>query len=145
MTCARPASSTWRSGRPPADGPGSVNNRDKPRGWRRLLLAVDASRKGLWGAWRDEAAYRQELVFALLAAPLGLWLGRNGLERALLVAPVLLVLIVELLNSAIEATVDRIGFERNELAGLAKDLGSAAVFVALVLVAIVWALLLLDR
>jgi diacylglycerol kinase (ATP) len=122
-----------------------VNNRDKPRGLKRLLLACNASGKGLWGAWRDEAAFRQELVFALLAAPLGLWLGRNGVERALLVAPLLLLLIVELLNSAIEATVDRIGFERNELAGLAKDLGSAAVFVALVLVGVVWALVLLGR
>lgn len=122
-----------------------MNNRDKPRGLKRLLLACDASMKGLWGAWRDEAAFRQELVFVLLAAPLGLWLGHNGVERALLVAPLLLVLIVELLNSAIEATVDRIGFERNELAGLAKDLGSAAVFVALVLVGVVWALVLLGR
>jgi diacylglycerol kinase (ATP) len=122
-----------------------VNNRDKPRGLKRLLLAMDASSKGLLGAWREEAAFRQELALALVAAPLGLWLGRNGVERALLVAPVLLLLIVELLNSAIEATVDRIGFERNELAGLAKDLGSAAVFVALVLLAAVWALVLLGR
>jgi diacylglycerol kinase (ATP) len=126
-------------------GPGNLNHRDKPRGFRRLLLAIDASTKGLSGAWRDEAAFRQEVVLALVAAPLGLWLGRNGLERALLVAPVLVVLIVELLNSAIEATVDRIGFEHNELAGLAKDLGAAAVFVALVLVVAVWALVLLDR
>jgi diacylglycerol kinase (ATP) len=120
-------------------------NRGKPRGLTRLWRAFDSSWKGLHGAWREEAAFRQELVFALLAVPLGLWLGRNGLERALLVAPVLLVLIVELLNSAIEATVDRIGFERHELAGLAKDIGSAAVLLAFVLLAVVWSLVLLER
>ena len=69
----------------------------------------------------------------MIVIPLGLWLGHGALERVLLVAPVLLILIVELLNSAIEATVDRIGFERHALAGLAKDLGSAAVFVSFVL------------
>ena len=117
-------------------------DRDKPRGLIRLLRAFDASRKGLIGAWREEAAFRQELGFAVVAAPLGLWLGHNGVERALLVAPVLLVLIVELLNSAIEATVDRIGFERHELAGLAKDIGSAAVLMAFVLLSVVWFLVL---
>ena len=117
-------------------------DRDKPRGFTRLFRAFDASRKGLVGAWREEAAFRQELAFALVAAPLGLWLGHNGVERALLLAPVLLVLIVELLNSAIEATVDRIGLERHELAGLAKDIGSAAVLTACILLGVVWALVL---
>lgn len=120
-------------------------NRGKPRGLTRLLRAFDSSWKGLRGAWREEAAFRQELVLAFLAVPLGLWLGHNGVERALLVAPVLLVLVVELLNSAIEATVDRIGFERHELAGLAKDIGSAAVLLAFVMLAVVWALVLLER
>jgi diacylglycerol kinase (ATP) len=120
-------------------------NRDKPRGMTRLWRAFGASGRGLAGAWRDEAAFRQELAFALVAAPLGLWLGRSGGERALLVAPVLLVLIVELINSAIEATVDRIGAERHELAGLAKDLGSAAVLMSFVLLAAVWSLVLLGR
>lgn len=119
--------------------------RDKPRGVTRLLLAFEASGKGLAGAWREEAAFRQEIAFAVLAIPLGLWLGRNGVERALLVAPVLLVFIVELVNSAIEATVDRIGFERHELAGLAKDIGSAAVFMSFVLFGVVWALVLIGR
>ena len=117
-------------------------DRDKPRGLIRLLRAFDASRKGLIGAWREEAAFRQELGFAVVVAPLGLWLGHNGVERALLVAPVLLVLIVELLNSAIETTLDRIGFERHELAGLAKDIGSAAVLMAFVLLSVVWFLVL---
>jgi diacylglycerol kinase (ATP) len=119
--------------------------RDKPRGFTRLFRACGASWKGLLGAYREEAAFRQELALAVIATPLGLWLGHNGVERALLVAPVILVLIVELLNSAIEATVDRIGLERDALAGLAKDIGSAAVFMALVLLTVVWALVLLGR
>jgi diacylglycerol kinase (ATP) len=75
----------------------------------------------------------------------GLWLGHSGVERALLIGPVLLILIVELINSAIEATVDRIGFEHHELAGLAKDLGSAAVFMSFVLLGGVWLLVLFGQ
>ena len=119
--------------------------RQKPSGFTRLFRAFGASAKGLSGAFREEAAFRQELAFALVAIPLGLWLGHGGVERALLVAPVLLVLIVELLNSAIEAAIDRIGLERHHLSGLAKDIGSAAVLLAFVLLAVVWALVLLDR
>ena len=119
--------------------------RDKPRGLTRLFQAFGASGKGLIGAYREEASFRQELAFALIAAPLGLWLGHGGVERALLVAPILLVLIVELLNSAIEAAVDRVGTERHELAGLAKDIGSAAVLLALLLCAVVWVLVLRYR
>lgn len=117
----------------------------KPRGLGRVLLAVGASLRGLAGAYREEAAFRQELAFAALVIPLGLWLGHTGIERALLIAPVLLILIVELLNSAIEATVDRIGFERHALAGLAKDIGSAAVLMSFVLLIAVWLLVLLGR
>ena len=106
---------------------------------------MGASCRGLAGAFRDEAAFRQELAFALLVIPLGLWLGHNGVERALLIAPMLLILVVELVNSAIEATVDRIGFERHALAGLAKDIGSAAVFMSFVLLGTVWLLVLLAR
>jgi len=120
-------------------------DRYKPRGVLRVLRAVGASGRGLAGAFRDEAAFRQELAFATIVVPLGLWLGRSGLERALLVAPVLLTLIVELLNSAIEATVDRIGLERHALAGLAKDIGSAAVFMSFVLLAVIWLLVLLGH
>ena len=116
--------------------------REKPRGLTRILRAAGASWKGLLGAYREEAAFRQELGLTFLVIPLGLWLGRTGVERALLVAPMLLVLIVELLNSAVEATVDRIGLERHVLAGLAKDIGSAAVLLSFVLLGVVWLLVL---
>jgi len=120
-------------------------DRYKPRGITRVLRAVGASGKGLAGAFREEAAFRQELAFAAFVIPLGLWLGHSGVERALLTAPMLLILIVELVNSAIEATVDRIGFERHALAGLAKDIGSAAVLMSFVLLTAVWLLVLLGR
>ena len=120
-------------------------DRYKPRGLTRLLRALSASRRGLAGAFREEAAFRQELAFAAVVIPLGAWLGKSGIERALLIAPVLLILVVELLNSAIEATVDRIGFERHALAGLAKDIGSAAVLMSFVLLTAVWLLVLLGR
>jgi diacylglycerol kinase (ATP) len=120
-------------------------DRYKPRGITRVLRAFAASLNGLVGAFREEAAFRQELGLALIVIPLGLWLGHDGVERALLIAPMLLVLIVELLNSAIEATVDRISFEHHALAGLAKDIGSAAVFVSFVLLVAVWLLVLLGR
>jgi diacylglycerol kinase (ATP) len=123
----------------------AVVDRYKPRGLTRVLRAVGASLRGLAGAFREEAAFRQELAFAALVIPLGVWLGHSGIERALLIAPMLLILIVELLNSAIEATVDRIGFERHALAGLAKDIGSAAVLMSFVLLTAVWLLLLVGR
>ena len=113
-------------------------------GIRRVLNATRYSAQGLCAAYRHEAAFRQELWLALLLVPLALWLPVSGLGRALMIASVLLVLIVELLNSAIEATVDRISPEFNELAGRAKDLGSAAVLVSLVNVVAVWVLVLLN-
>ena len=119
--------------------------RYKPRGIVRVMRALGASVNGLVGAFREEAAFRQELALALAVVPLGIWLGHSGVERALLIAPMLLILIVELINSAIEATVDRIGFERHKLAGLAKDVGSAAVFMSFVLLTAVWLLVLLGR
>src|SRR5580698_10795941 len=121
---------------------GTVVDRYKPRGLTRVLRALTASLQGLGGAFREEAAFRQELALAALVIPLGLWLGHSGVERALLIAPMLLILIVELLNSAIEATVDRIGPERHELAGLAKDIGSAAVLLSFILLGVVWVLVL---
>jgi diacylglycerol kinase (ATP) len=123
----------------------SAVDRYKPRGLARVLRALGSSVRGLGGAFRDEAAFRQELVFAALVIPLGLWLGHSGVERALLISPVILILVVELLNSAIEATVDRIGLERHVLAGLAKDIGSAAVFMSFVLLTVMWLLVLLGR
>jgi len=120
-------------------------NRQKPRGATRLIRACGATGRGLVGAFREEAAFRQELALALIVIPTGLFLGHNGVERALLVAPMILILAIELVNSAIEATVDRIGFERHTLAGLAKDIGSAAVFMSFVLLGSVWLLVLLGR
>ena len=119
-----------------------VGDRLKPTGLTRLFRAFGASTKGFIGAYREEAAFRQELALAVVVIPLGLWLGRNGMERVMLVAPMFIVLIVELINSAIEATVDRIGLERHKLSGLAKDIGSAAVFTSLTLLAVVWVLVL---
>jgi diacylglycerol kinase (ATP) len=119
--------------------------RQKIQGVDRLLRAFGSSGKGFAGAFREEAAFRQELMFACMALPLALWLGRSGVERALLAGPVLLILIVELLNSAIEATVDRIGMERHVLAGLAKDIGSAAVMLSFILLGVVWLLVLTAR
>jgi diacylglycerol kinase (ATP) len=120
-------------------------DRYKPRGLSRVLRALGASWRGLAGAFREEAAFRQELTLAVIVIPLGLWLGHTGIERALLIAPMLLILIVELVNSAIEATVDRIGPELHVLAGLAKDIGSAAVLMSFVLLTAVWLLVLLGR
>lgn len=111
-------------------------------GLRRLLDATRYSLAGLAAAARDEAAFRQELLLAAVAVPVGLVLGRSGVERALLVGSVLLVLVVELLNSAIESAVDRVSIEPHALAGRAKDLGSAAVMLSLVCAAVVWVLVL---
>ena len=119
-----------------------LGDRFKPTGFTRMFRAFGASMKGLAGAFREEAAFRQELALAVVVIPLGIWLGHDGVERALLIAPMFLVLVVELINSAIEATVDRIGLERHELSGLAKDIGSAAVLMSLALVAVVWLLVL---
>lgn len=107
-------------------------------GVRRLLHATRYSAQGFLHAWRHEAAFRQELALTILLLPLALWLGRNAFEVLLLVGSCLLVLVVELLNSAIEATVDRVGQEHHELSGRAKDLGSAAVFLSLVLLGATW-------
>lgn len=105
---------------------------------RRLIRATGHSLKGLVAAVRFEEAFRIELVILAAAVPLALWLGPTALDRVLLIGSVLLLMIVELLNSAVEAVVDRVGTEYHELSGRAKDLASAAVFVAVALVALVW-------
>jgi len=112
-------------------------------GLRRLIHATAYSFAGFAAAARHEEAFRQELILAAVLVPLGLWLGSGGLERAALVGSVLLVLIVELLNSAIEAAVDRVSLEDNQLAKRAKDLGSAAVMLSLANVAVIWLLIML--
>jgi diacylglycerol kinase (ATP) len=114
-------------------------------GLRRLFKATRYSWAGLKAAWRNEAAFRQESSLCLCLLPIALWLGNNGVERALLIGSLLLVLIVELLNSGIEAVVDRIGLERHELSRLAKDTGSAAVFVTLLNAVLVWLVILFAR
>jgi diacylglycerol kinase (ATP) len=96
-------------------------------------------------AWIEERAFREEIGLAVVILPAGLYVGRSGLERAALTAPMLLVLIVELLNSAIEALVDRGGLGRDNLAAMAKDMGSAAVLLSLGLLALVWVLVISDR
>ena len=113
-------------------------------GLTRIIKATCYSFSGLKTAWCQEAAFRQEVVLAAILIPLGLWLGKNGIERALLTGCCMVVLITELLNSAVEAVVDRIGPEHHPLAGAAKDLGSAAVFISLIMVVMVWGFVLWD-
>lgn len=112
-------------------------------GLRRILSATRNSLEGFVAAVRHEDAFRQELIMAAVLVPVGIWLGNDGLERALLVGAVLLVLVVELLNSAVEATVDRISFEDHRLAKRAKDIGSAAVMLSIGTAAAVWLLVLI--
>lgn len=121
-----------------------MTERNKPTGFMRIWRAFGYSISGFKGAYRDEAAFRQEVLLAVILTPLAIWLGKTGLERAVLIGSVLLVLIVELLNSGIEAVVDRFGGAHHELSGLAKDMGSAAVFLSLVLLAVVWGFVLLG-
>lgn len=111
----------------------------------RLARAFGSTFRGLAAAWRQEEAFRQECLLALVVVPLGLWLGDTGVERALLVGPMFVVLAIELANSAIEATVDRIGLERHPLSAIAKEMGSAAVFAGFVLLALNWVLVLAWR
>jgi len=122
-----------------------MSDRQKPTGFTRLLRAFGYSFQGFRHTWREEAAFRQETALAVLVIPGGLYLGRSGVERALLVCPMLLILVVEILNSAVEAVVDRSGTERHPLSGMAKDMGSAAVMLSFVLLGTVWFLILSDH
>ncbi len=118
---------------------------DGIKGWARLVRATKVSYLGLGWAIRGEEAFRIEAALAAVLAPLALWLGRGGLEKAVLLMSLVAVLITELLNTGIEVVVDRIGTERHVLSGRAKDLGSAAVHLSLLQVPLVWGLVLLDR
>lgn len=122
----------------------TTTTRPKLAGMRRLLLAFVNSWKGFRGAFRSEAAFRQEVALAVVLLPLGAYLGRTPVEKALLISSVLLVLVVELLNTGIETVVDRIGLERHELSGLAKDVGSTAVLLSFGVLVVIWGLLLLG-
>jgi diacylglycerol kinase (ATP) len=114
-------------------------------GLKRIVNALLFSLAGLRAAWQHEAAFRQECVLCIVLVPLAFWLGQNAVERSLLIASCGLVLIVELLNSAVEAVVDRIGTDHHQLSGRAKDQGSAAVLVSLVLTAAIWGMIAWDR
>jgi diacylglycerol kinase (ATP) len=115
------------------------------KGLRRLVNAFGFSIQGFVACYRHEEAFRQEVLVVVPLLPAAVWLGETPLERALLVASLLVVPIVELLNSAIETNVDRIGLERHELSGRAKDIASAAVFLSIVLAVVTWGLVLVPK
>ena len=120
-------------------------NKPGKTGISRLIDATGYSWAGLIATWRNEAAFRQEVSLAIFLIPAALWLGATGVERALLVGVTLLVMIVELLNSAVEAVVDRVGPEKHPLSKIAKDTGSAAVSLSLLLWLTTWGCILLPR
>ncbi|MEO7252374.1 MAG: diacylglycerol kinase [Arenimonas sp.] len=124
-----------------ADSSGSHAPRSPFRAWQAFLWSL----QGLRATWAVESSFRLEVYLFVLFAPVAMWLGESGTERAILVGCLMLVLIVEVLNSSLEAVVDRWGEEQHELAGRAKDMGSAAVFLADVNVLLCWGLLLLPR
>ena len=112
------------------------------KGLVRLWNATGYSRDGILAAWRHEAAFREEILLAAITIPLAFYLGKTGVERALLVGSIILILIVEILNSAVEAVVDKASPEKHDLAKRAKDMGSAAVLFSLTNAAVVWACIL---
>lgn len=115
------------------------------RGFKRLVNAFYYSMAGFKAAWINEEAFRQELLSGIIVVPAGFFIGATGTQRAILIGSYLIIPLVELLNSAIEATVDRFGNERNELSGRAKDIGSAAVFLSICTAVIMWGLIIWER
>ena len=115
------------------------------RGLKHVIKAFGFSMAGLRAAWEHEEAFRIEMLLFFILAPLGLWLGDTPVEKVFLVGCLFMVLITELLNSAVEATVDRVGEEQHKLSARAKDIGSAAVLFALVNVVVVWSLILVPK
>ena len=124
-----------------ADSSGSHAPRSPFRAWQAFLWSM----KGLRATWDVESSFRLEVYLFIVLAPVALWLGADGVEQAILIGSMVLVLVIEVLNSAVEAVVDRWGSEHNELAGRAKDMGSAAVFLADMNVLICWGLILGPR
>lgn len=114
-------------------------------GITRIIRAFGFSMKGFRAAWLHEAAFRQELILALVLAPLAFFLAQTTVQLALLLLTLFIVLITEILNSAVEAVVDRVSDEHHALAGRAKDMGSAAVFLSLVMTAAIWGLVIFER
>ena len=124
-----------------ADSDGGHAPRSPFRAWRAFIWSL----QGLRATWAVESSFRLEVYLLVVLAPLAFWLGDTGVERAVLIGSMLLVLVIEVVNSAVEAVVDRWGPELNELAGRAKDMGSAAVFLADLNVLVCWGLILLPR
>lgn len=114
------------------------------KGLTRLWNALGYSRDGLAAAWKNEAAFREEVLLAVIAIPLAVYLGKTGIDRALMVGSIILILIVEILNSGLEAVVDKASPEKHELAKRAKDMGSAAVLLSLINAAAIWVFVLLG-
>ncbi len=112
------------------------------KGLTRLINALGYSRDGLRAAWQNEAAFREEILLAAITIPLALLLAKTGVDRALMMGSIILILIVEILNSAVEAVVDKASPEKNDLAKRAKDMGSAAVLLSLLNAVVVWACIL---
>jgi diacylglycerol kinase (ATP) len=141
-----PHSGTGHNPTPEAPRPPHGENPFKGKtGLARIVQAFFNSLAGLRDAWANESAFRQEILLAIVLVPTACFLQVTAAERALLIGSVLLVIIVELLNTSVEAAIDRISFDHHSLSKRAKDIGSAAVFVALVLLALVWALIVLPR
>ena len=113
-------------------------------GIKRLANAFTYSVAGTFAAFKHEDAFRQEIILSAILIPLALYLGQTGIEQALMIASILLVIIVELLNSSVEATVDRISVKRHKLSKRAKDIGSAAVFFSLINATVIWFLILVK-
>lgn len=128
-----------------SDNQAQLSNKPGRTGIRRVMWASYYSWLGIKAAWKQESAFRQEVTLMAIFLPLGLFLGDGAIEKILLIAPLFLVVIVELLNSAIEAVVDRISSDHHPLSGQAKDMGSAAVLFSLVLVILSWSMILLPK
>lgn len=115
------------------------------KGLTRIYIAFFYSMAGLMSAWKNEAAFRQEFVIAVILIPIAFWLGQNAFQIGLLLLPIFIVLITELLNSAIESAINRISEEQHILSKQAKDIASAAVFISLMLFVLIWGLVILER
>lgn len=126
----------------PSDKPCNLSHMKKLKGFPRLVNAASCSMNGLKCCFRTEEAFRLEVFFAVVLIPLGLWIGEDAVEKSLLAGSVMLLMLVELLNTAVERVVDRISKDHHVLSGEAKDLGSAAVLVAMVITGMVWGLIL---
>jgi len=113
------------------------------KGLKRIINAFFFSLAGFKATWSHEEAFKQEVILFIVTTPLAIWLGETSVEKLLLIGSVILVLVVELLNSAVEAVVDRVGFDYHELSGRAKDIGSAAVMLSLLWAAVTWTLILI--